>query len=459
MKQNRIASVKKFVKRNKENLIILLVSAFLWSWIFIIDIANLAHTLVIGYVLMITVYLVMTSITVLFIIKFRKLFSAKVKQPSYKSIVYMVLVWAMFEFILAWVLSAIWMGINGSWDNIVPFVSLTPLIVLTPLRFLTRLFGFFGTSAVVGTGFIVAVACWKNKDWRKLALIYWVVVLCFNTALWVIYKNPSGPIINAVVTSEKLGEPQVVDATNSDIIVLPEYGLDHYTSNNIAERFKPSDTEVYFTGTKQYGENQGNSNVLIYGSDQKGFIKEHTKSRLIVGGEYLPFFVEIIIRTISPDVYSDFQVRRAINKGKDAMKPFPIPGSAVIGNAACSSIINPDDYRKLTADGATVLANSASLEIFRGSRVFALHHDGLAKFMATSNARPFLQSAHNWKAFALDHSGNNIAQVDPVGQANVSVHTNTKKTPYMYLGEWLAFVGIAFFVLMKVRLYTRKREP
>lgn len=458
MKQNRIASVKKFVKRNKENLIILLVSAFLWSWLFIIDVANLAHTLVVGYVLMVTVYLVMAAITGLFIIESRKLFSAKVKQPSYKSIVYMILAWAMFEFILAWVLSVIWMGKNGSWDNIVPFVSLTPIIVLTPLRFLTRFFGFFGTSAVVGTGIIVAIACWKNKDWRKLVLFYWVVVLCLNTTLWAIYRDPSGPTIKAVVTSEKLGEPQQVDANDSNIVVLPEYGLDRYSSDNITERFKPSDTEVYFTGTKQYGENQGNSNVLVYGSGKKGFIKEHTKSRLIVGGEYLPFFVELIIRKISPNVYYDFQVRRSIIKGREAMHPFVLPNGTSIGNAACSSIINPDDYRKLTADGATVLANSASLEIFRGSRVFALHHDGLAKFMATSNARPFLQSAHNWKAFALDHSGNSTAQVDPVGQANVSVQTNTKKTPYMYLSEWVAYGGILFFALINIRSYIRKRK-
>lgn len=444
MKQLKSASIKRFVMRNKGSIIVLLVSAILWSWLFLIDVANLAHTLVIGYILMIVVYFVMTGITVLFVVKVMPHFARILKKPSYKSILSVILIWAAAEMALAWVLSAVWMGRNGSWDNIVPFVSLTPLVVLTPLRFLTRLFGFFGTSAVIGTGVLLIIASWKNKGWRKYALIFWVIVLCLNTTLWAIYKNPSGPTIHAVITSEYLGEPQKVDASDSDIVVLPEYGLDRYTSSNVAERFKPSSKEVYFTGTKQYGETQGNSNVLIYGSSLKGFVYEHTKSRLIVGGEYLPFFVEIIIRTVSPNVYYDFQVRRAITRGKEAMKPFVLPSGVSIGNAACSSIINPDDYRKLTADGATVLANSASLEIFRGSRVFALHHDGLAKFMAVSNARPFLQSAHNWKAFALDHNGNKLGQVNPVAQSNVSIQTNNKKTPYMYIGEWVAYAGIVF---------------
>lgn len=442
--------------QNKRGVIVTLVLGFMWSWLFLIDVTNLAKSSLLGYVLMFIAYAVMVAVSSVVVLKTWLFIAAKLKKPSIKSIVFILLLWAAVELLLAWILNLIWMGREGSWDSVIPFVSLTPMIVLTPLKFLTRLFGFFGTSAVVGTGIILLVASIRSTKWRKFAGGYWACIVMVNIALWLAFTAASGPTMNAIITSEQLGEPQIIDPKNSELVVVPEYGLDNYTNQNLAMRLSDNSREVFITGTKQYGESTGNSNVLLYGSNKQGYTYEHKKSRLIVGGEYVPFTYEIFVRTFAPDLYTDFEVRRAIQKGTDQPGPFQLPSGVVVGNAACSSIIHPEDYRALSADGATVLANSASLEVFRGSRVFALHHDGLATFMATANARPFLQSANSWKAFALDHNGQKLAQVEPVSQAEVTVQTNTKKTPYTFLGEWLAYVGIALLLLLGAKWYITK---
>lgn len=442
--------MKQWIKENKRSVIVTLVLAFLWSWLFLVDVGNLAKSLLLGFVLMFVAYVVMVTISSLVVLKTWSYISAFLKKPSWKSLFMLVLVWAVVEFLLAWLLGLVWMGREGSWDNMVPFVSLTPMIVLTPLRFLTRLFGFFGTSALVGTGIIIVIASIKRAGWRKFSLIYWGVIIIVNLLLWRGFTTANGPAIKTTLASEHLGNPQIIDSDNSDLIIVPEYGLDNYSSENITSRFSDNSREVFFSGTKQYGETDGNNNTLIYGSNRQGFLYEHKKSRLIVGGEYLPLTYEMFVRTFAPDLYTDFQVRRAITKGTEQSTPFTLPNGVVVGNAACSSIIHPDDYRRLTAQGATVLANSASLEVFRGSRVFALHHDGLAKYMAVANARPFLQSANDWKAFAIDHNGNTLTKVQPVGYTEVTIQTNSRRTPYSYLGEWVVYSGLVFIAVITI---------
>ena len=129
------------------------------------------------------------------------------------------------------------------------------------------------------------------------------------------------------------------------------------------------------------------------------------------------------------------------------MTPYAFNKQLVVGAAACSSIISTEDYRSLVNQGATVLTNSASLDIFNGSRLFNWQHRGLAKFMAVANARPLLQSSNNWPAFALDQNGNQLAQIQPVGSTQVTITTNNKKTPYTLLGEWPAYVGGVWLIV------------
>lgn len=417
---------------------VLLLFAVAWSWLPLIDVGRMADSVIVGYGALLIVYVFLVGVSTYIVTKAIDLGFFTLKDKPWYYILKIIVCWAAIELFLAWFLAVIFWGSGSSWDDVVPFGSLTSLVVYTPLKFLTRLFGYFGTSAFVGAGILLI---FQGRNWHRRAFVYWIVLFGLSFTSYLVFKTPNGPMVHTTIISEKLADPRQTTPGNSGFVLFPEYGLDNYESSSVYKRFEPTSSEVFFSGTRLINDNDGSRNVLVYGSNQQGYIEERTKSRLIVGGEFMPFLMELSLKHIAPVTYDQFKLRREVKKGGGRLETFSLPSGIVIGNAACSSIINAQDYRRLTLDGSDVLANSASLEIFRGSRLFSLYHDGFAKFMAVANARPFLQSANNWKAFALDQDGNTIATVQPTGTKDVTIQTNSRKTPYTYLGEWVALIG------------------
>lgn len=413
----------------------------LWSWLYIVDVGRLAEITWVAYFSITIVLLFIVSISA-------KIFSLAIiyLKDSYKKIMdwlwilKAVAVWALAEAMVAWLVALVWIGRNGSIDNILPFSTFTPFVVLTPLKYIARFVGFYGLSAVT----VVGVALLVFKKTRRYAIGYWTIIVALSLFGWIIYKTPNGTTINATIVAEHLGEPQPINANGTNLIVVPEYGLDEYSQQTISSRFANATNDFNYLGSKQSVVKTGHNNVLVFGNSHRGFIKEQPKNRLIAGGEHLSFWGQGLLELISPSTVSDFQVRREVIKGQEPITAFYIDDNTVVGAAVCSSIISPIDYRNFTKQGATLFTNSASLEIFRGSRLFNWQHRGFAKFMAVANARPFLQSSNNWQAFAIDKDGNQLAEIDPQAAQQVSIETNRKKTPYTLIGEWLPYLGAGF---------------
>jgi len=259
--------------------------------------------------------------------------------------------------------------------------------------------------------------------------------------------------------AERLGETQVIDQAQSQLVVLPEYGLDRYTSETVRLRFA-GDQDVDFVGSQQQTDNGKDvRNIFVHGTTS-GFIDQQDKTRLIPAGEYLPYAVEWFLGNWpgGQDILYTFQVRRAVVKGTEPLKPVTLTNGVVVGAAVCSSIISTKDYQQLARVGAEVFTNSASLEIFNGSRVFSVQHKGLSKFMAIANARAFLQSSNDGLAFAIDHNGNVLKSIQPVGSAQVTVQANGAKTPYTYLGEWMSWLGGGLLAFVGLRWLRAKYQ-
>ncbi|MDZ7786069.1 MAG: hypothetical protein U5L95_03035 [Candidatus Saccharibacteria bacterium] len=460
--KNTYRSIRK--KLNIEKLLIFLYVAVSWSWLLQVQVGIITTQKWTGLFVLGFVFVVLVALSYWFArTVYTKVIKPRLAEPSWKNIVMVVALWAFFELLLTWGIAFLWIGDGGSWDNILPFTSLAPLAVATPLRFLARFVGYYGISAITGVGLLLLA----KKYWRQ-AGYYWMIVIVVAVAGWMIYRVPTGETRQISIVSEALDFDvanrdieQLTNATkgitDSRLIIVPEYGLDDYGSQTVAKRFAATDEPIYFSGTRQEATDQGIKNVLVYGNTQDGYTAEYPKDRLIPGGEYLAYPVELLLRKTNPVAYEEFRFSRAVVKGEQASRPFKVSKNLILGNAACSSIIHPGDYRQLTQKGSTVLANSASLEIFKGSSLFAFYHDNLARFMAVANARPFLQSANDWKAFALDHNGTTIASQERVGSQTLSVTSNSKKTPYTVLGEWVAYLGSGLSLVLVVR-YVRKKQ-
>lgn len=433
-------------------LCIVFLNGFSWSWLFLSKVSELSESTIIGYALAVFAFLTMVAIgsyvyckTVFYFIK--KLKSKKLKPWI---LVELFFVWPAISFAVSWLSTIIWLGKNGSLDTVLPFANFTPFIAHTPLVYLSRFIGFYGLSGVVA----VLIAVILVKSLRKYLLATFTIIIVLNVLAWGMYKYPNGQVVTAEIVAEKLIENQSVITNSPDILVLPEYGIS--PSLYFDDRFDSSDGSkpTHYVGSRQLDSAIGHKNELIFGSTGSGVLEQRVKSRLIPGGEYLPFIAEVLLLTPGANNTKEyFDIFKAVEKGKPNYQPLIVNDDIKLGSSICAGIIATEDYRKFTANGATLLTNSASLGIF-DSALFTYQHQGLAKFMAVANARTFLQSSNDANAFAIDQNGKMLAEITPISSQTLDIYSNARKTPYTILGEWPVYIGL----LLISGVYIRNTE-
>lgn len=451
---NRLKRIKKAI--GNDGLLIAVVVFLVglsWSWLFTSRVTELANSTVVGYFFALVAFLVIVGLNSYVFTKTIFWINKKLlaKKSSHWLALLIFIIWAGVEYTASLLSALIWIGRGGSVDSVLPFASFTPYVAYTPLRFLARMVGFHGLSAVV----VVLIYVFSVKKLRKFALATTGFVFTATVFSWALYKSPAGPNITATIVSEKLSAPTNELLSGVDLVVIPEYGLSSAGSGKNRLSSKP-DADTFYVGSKQVPGARGHKNVLVFGSTKSGDIEQRDKSRLIPGGEYLPYFAEGILNITKANKTKDyFDIFKAVEKGPRNYSTLNADGKYYLGSAVCSSIISPEDYRRFTANGATVLTNSASLGIFN-SKLFTFQHQGLAKFMAAANARPFLQSSNDADAFAINHNGNMLVKISPTNFEEINIDTNNKMTPYSLLGEWPAYIGlIATTVLLVKKLKLR----
>ncbi len=443
---------KRAFQRKRTGVILLLVwFALAWSWTLSTDSLELSGSRAEGLVVAAIVSIVNAGLSAWVIWKALSVARSVFKsRPTWQALVIGIGLFAATDFLVAWLTAIIWMGPQGSVDNVLPLSSPTLLLIHTPLGFASRLVGFYGLAAFAWlTVFLLA-----HKRYRKLT-VYPVTTLCLLALIgWALYQQPTGSHVPVKVVNESLDKRiPPVEPGDAAFVLFPEYGLDDITHDNIHERIATNDNDgsLKYIGSKQHPapEGIGHLNSLIFGDSRTGIITQQNKHRLIPGGEDLPYLVRsglFLARQSSTIDY--FSFAKAIHKSPEPLHPVSIDHETILGAAVCSSIISPEDYRKLARDGATILTNSASLGVFKGSPVFSLQQQSLAKFMATANARFFLQAANEAPSYALNTNGSVIASTQEHGVLTVTAQNNRQKTPYTLLGEWLAIAGgVSFFGL------------
>lgn len=424
-----------------------------WSWVLFTKVTDMSSSPALGYAIAAVAVLINTAVSSYILIKAIQ-YLQKIQKPGVWFVFKVGAVWAFVEFAVAWLTSLLWLGKDGSIDTLEPFVTLTHPAINTPLIFASRFVGFFGLSAILA----MLIYCALSKTHRKYFAPILLGSILLSSLGWILYKTPHGQPVSVTVASQNLSAPQPV-TTNADLLVVPEYGLEDVTNENLPQHIKRDKAgETFFVGSTQVVDNSTSHNLITFGSTQKGITHQHPKTRLVPGGEYIPYPVEIPLRLFHANgPLINFAVARAVEKGKQPIKPYVFNQNLVLGSAVCSSIIATEDYRKLSAEGATVLTNSASLGIFKGSPIFTWQHTNLARFMATANARPFVQSSFNGKSFIIDQNGKILASRLPVGTIERSITTNNQRTPYTIIGEWVVLIG-GIWVLVDIVKYFKRRQ-
>jgi apolipoprotein N-acyltransferase len=422
-----------------------------WSWLLFVRVTEMSSSKLLGFVIA-TIAMVINTAICSSILLANIWYLKKRPARGFWQVIKVGTVWAFSELVAAWVVALVWFGKDASIDTLYPFTSLAHIAANTPIIFLSRFIGFFGLSAVLAMLIFATV----SKKHRKYFLPLLAATSFFSIGAWWLYRAPQGIEAKTIVAAEKLGHQQPIEASKADLVVVPEYGLDDVNSSNLTQRIQSNGKEVYVVGSEQKAISGKINNLLTIGSTTKGITYQEAKTRLVPGGEYLPYSIKIPLRLLRmQQPLVNFEVTRAVVKGTKPIHPFKVNDQILLGSAVCSSIISTEDYRKLTHEGATLLTNSASLEIFNGSPIFTWQHTSLAKFMATANARIFVQSSNDGKSFIIDQNGKILASRWPVGTLEKTIITNTKKTPYTLIGEWVVVVGLGFILFDIYKQYRK----
>lgn len=437
---------------------------FMWSWVLFTDTLDLAGNKTQGFIVALLV--LAFNVALSSFILWQGFRAAKWLLDKYSSwsLIAIIPLFALADWLVAWIPSALWIGPQGRLDSILPLATPTLLVINTPLSFGSRLVGFFGLAGF----FWAIVALIAHKKYRVFSLIPATILIICSFIGWFIYKTPSGTDFNATIITENLDDHvPPVEGKTSELVIFPEYGMDEITNENFEERIvrtESSEHKTYFLGSQQIfpgdGQSVGHLNTMLYGNSTDGITQTQDKYRLIPGGEDLPFLLRTGLRaTNQKDTLDYFSYAKGVIKGKQQLQPLRLNEDIVVGAAVCSSIISPQDYRDFTNNGATVLSNSASLTIFKGSPLFAWQQKSFAKFMAIANSRYFLQSANAARAYMLDNNGNTKAEETGTQTVEVTATTNSAKTPYTIIGDWLPALGalMASYLVIKHK-YVKKNS-
>lgn len=423
-----------------------------WSWIFFTDGISLTKNpkLALGLAVFASTVIILISVkSVLIFWKIvKKVFDV---YSTILAVAFALPLFALMDFLISWLTAIVWIGPEGSFDSVLPLSSPAVLVMWTPLRFAARLIGMFGLAAFVWMCLFLLI----NKQYRKTIWIPIAVVSVLTFLGWAIYRNPNGTTSQATIISESLSQRvEPINNTQSKFVLFPEFGFDNISEDNLSTRIKAESTTNFIASKRVTNDNdkKEHRNILLFGNTKDGIVKEQDKNRLIPGGEDLSYIGYGLLPLIGQRGTIDyFLSSRSFIKGSKPLEPFMIDNNTVVGAAVCSSIISPRDYRLLSKSGASILSNSASLDIFLGSPVFKLQQKSLAKFMAVSNSRYLLQSANDATAYVIDNNGNQTAETSGINIKEVAYTNNTKKTIYTYIGEWMVIVGSGLLIYLLIQ--------
>lgn len=447
------------IRQNKLLTGALLWFGFMWSWSMQTDAMDLAGNKKQGLVIAGIVLAINILISLAILRQAIKMADKLVNLIGVaKAVILLVPLFALTDYLVGWLMALFWVGPQAQLDSILPIGSVSFAVLRTPFIFAGRLIGFFGIAGFVWTAAYLIV----KKDTRKLALLPVAGLAAMALISAVLFSSNSKPQYRATLVSETLTERvPTIRPTDQKLVLFPEYGLEKATNANIHERITKDKTlpKTYFAGSTQvYKQGRmGHENRLLFGNTQEGITRAQDKYRLIPGGEDAPYLVRIGLRaTGQVGTLNYFSYAKAVIKGKQQLKNQNVGDGVVMGLAVCSSIIAPQDYRHFTKSGATVLANSASLKPFGGSRLFAWIQQSMGRFMAVSNNRYFLQSANSASTYAYDNNGKLLGQKYGITTLDARFASIRSRTLYTLVGEWMIWLGAA--VVLAITMHTRRNR-
>jgi apolipoprotein N-acyltransferase len=362
----------------------------------------------------------------------------KVKGNTKRLFIAIPFIWALAELVRSYSLAVLFLGPGSSLSPNWNFGSLGLAAAWTQLAYISRFVGLFGLSAVVVI-INIAIFLLLTKRFRKAAAIIAVVAI-LDFLAYQLYL-PSSTQTMRVATVYLSGPGEFVNpwagmplpSKETNLLVLPEYS--GFTESGQSEQFaKANFGERTIVVTSQAGTGEYHSNNLIYYSNRTGFVSSQAKTFLAPFGEYMPYSTEELLKLMGQQaVLTNFKQNSQLKQGSQPEHAVRINGITV-GGLACSGVLNLNEYRRLSHEGAEVLTNSASLSLLDSASLYRVQELYQNRFHAIANAKPFVQSARTGASYVISSDGRVLAKSSKsTSLIQVTVHLQPKQTLYSWI--------------------------
>lgn len=246
-------------------------------------------------------------------------------------------------------------------------------------------------------------------------------------------------------------------SANPDIIVWPETVISANVRDNglgfILSRFAASTHTNYIVGAYDPSEDpflpESYNSAFFYGMQGEKLGVYH-KVRLVPFGEYVPFRKQIPwLKRFS------FREQDVLSGKSHKLVETEI---GKVGMAICFESMFPEIARVETLGGATALCVITNDSWFKRTQ-FASQHLMMSRLRAIENRRYVLHGGATGISAIIDPYGRVISELGIFKRGTVTgkiaaLHT---VTPYMRLGNWLAYV-CTIFTLIMLEAYRREQK-
>ncbi len=387
------------------------------------------------------------------------------KLPLYDWKILLILpgAWIIGEYIRSWLFSIVWYGAGATIGPHWNFGNLGLGLAATPLLPISRLLGLYGLSFVAVVSNIALFWLLKKRFRQSLTIFFSIAALLAVTSLGFRISSKNLQVAAVQLENAQLGYNDRLkafveskQAPGANLVVFPEYA--DFLNTQHSESAQPVLGSI-FQGKKGVGiESQAINDSDITQSkqriDRSYYYNEHgavlaqqDKTFLIPNGEFLTGVTRWLLDNTGHDtLVSTFNTSRALQKADKSEQVINAEGLRV-GSIACSGIVSPELYRRLANQQTDVLANTASLGIFRSDEYFQ-QSKALARFDAVANNKPFVQATRDGYSYIISSNGAFVAETKHknMDYLTANVRISNGKTPYSRFGE--AFLCLTTVLLL-----------
>ena len=405
------------------------------------------------------------------------------------------LLMAPFIFASAWTVleymqSLTWMGVP--WARLALSQTVFPAAVQT-----ASLLGslFIGFIIALVNGFIaVATLYFVSEGESSRAALRFVAV-----ALAVVMLNLGYGFLAMAVHNEKKGEEVTVtvvqgnissndkwaDQSNAnalkvyttltlaadakkhaDIVVWPETVITTYVKtspfyrNDIVKLAKETGSIIFVGALDSLDVSEDITNeynaVIAFFPDGTIEDSSYKKQHLVPFGEYMP--MRDILTVVLPFMTELNMLEDDLSAGTHSEVLETKFGN--IGRLICFDSIYPDLARKSVSDGAQYILLSTNDSWYRDS-ASAYQHNSHAVLRAVENRRYVVRAASTGISAIISSDGEITDMLDPLtkGYITASIHRNTQRTLYSYVGDIIVLLCVLFIAFLAVKdIFVRRKS-